>query len=74
MVQGDKSGNQRFDTSTFGNQMDSSSKRNGFLALQKHVAAKEATKTSAKVQNSSGIKNNWGPFKDRNDFVNMHFC
>lgn len=75
MVQGEKCGN-RIDASCINHGTDSSSKRNGFMALQKHVAtSKSSSKTSnSNSQNSSRTNNsNWGPFKDRNDFVNMHF-
>lgn len=74
MVQGEKSGNQSFDTSALG-QMDASVKRSKFLALQKSNAASDKVKpsTTTNHQMTSSTKGNWGPFKDRNDFVNMHF-
>lgn len=77
MVQGEKCGN-HVDASCINYGVDSTSKRNGFLALQKHVAATKSASSkssSGHNQNSERTKNsNWGPFKDRNDFVNMHFC
>lgn len=73
MTQGEKYGNQ-IDTSSLNHGYDSSSKRNGFIALQKHVSTTKKA-TNASSQDSGKTKNNnWGPFKDRNDFVNMHFC
>lgn len=72
MVQGEKYSSSRGDI-TFGKHSGKSdeSKRIGFMALQKHVNAKTTTNTA---KTSSGSPSNWGPFKDRNDFVNMHFC
>lgn len=74
MVQGEKYSSSRNDVS-YGKHSEKSdeSKRNGFMALQKHVNAKAST-ISSKTTSNSGASTNWGPFKDRNDFVNMHFC
>lgn len=78
MVQGEKYG-KHIAASCVDYGKDTDSKRSGFLALQKHVAAKKPSPVSKSSsgfnQNSDKAKNsNWGPFKDRNDFVNMHFC
>lgn len=72
MVQGENCGNY-IDTSCTGYGTDSKSKRGGFLAAQQKLAA-EKKAASSKVNQNSSKTNNWGPFKDRNDFVNMHFC
>lgn len=77
MVQGENNSNHHMGSSNFGsysNDSNAMSKRNGFMALQKQVAAKTPVKTTAQVSSNAKVSNNWGPFKDRNDFVNMHFC
>lgn len=74
MVQGENYRN--MGTSNFGsNDSNGASKRDGFMALQKQIAAKTPVKTTTKVSSttSKASTTNWGPFKDRNDFVNMHF-
>lgn len=78
MVQGENRGN-RIVASCDNYGKDSKSKPNGFFALQKHVVSSKSSKTSSSSlgnnQKSDRTKDsNWGPFKDRNDFVNMHFC
>lgn len=73
MVQGEKYERQSFDTSALG-QLDAAAKRSKFLALQKSFVAKTPAKAvNSNQQMANGTKSNWGPFKDRNDFVNMHF-
>lgn len=73
MVQGEKYERQSVDTSAFG-QLDASAKRSKFLALQKSFVANNPAKAANSNQKmASSTKSNWGPFKDRNDFVNMHF-
>lgn len=73
MVQGEKYANQ-IDASCINHGWDSSSKRNGFMALQKQVSTTKSSSTKSNQDSSKSKTNNWGPFKDRNDFVNMHFC
>lgn len=73
MVQGEKYAN-HIDASSINHGMDKSSKRNGFMALQKQVASSKKASTSSSQESSKTKNTNWGPFKDRNDFVNMHFC
>lgn len=52
-----------------------SSKREGFLALQKQIAAKASAKSTSQASSTTKASaNNWGPFKNRKDFNNMHFC
>lgn len=72
--------------STFGNQLKSTeaTKGNDFWTQPKQNASKSVqpaikstttsfthTKSGSTAPNSS---NNWGPFKNREDFVNMHHC
>lgn len=72
--------------STFGNQLKSTeaTKGNDFWTQPKQSAQKNvqpATKstTTSFTHNKSGANaatssSNWGPFKNREDFVNMHHC
>lgn len=71
MAHGDKCKN-LIDTSCIKQGAETKSKQHGFLASQKQSATTKSSSSMAKNQNSSQT-NNWGPFKDRNDFVNMHF-
>lgn len=74
MVQGEKYGSQAsFDTSPFGGQLDAAAKRSKFLSLQKADQAKGSAPAASSTNRQSATNSNWGPFKDRNDFVNMHF-
>lgn len=71
MVQGENMGVSHFGSYS----SNSSSKRDGFMALQKHVAAKASAKlTPHGSSTTKASTTNWGPFKDRKDFNNMHFC
>lgn len=71
MVQGEN-----MDVSNCGSySSNGSSKRDGFMALQKQIANKVTAKsTSLGSSTTKASTNNWGPFKDRKDFNNMHFC
>lgn len=71
--------------STFGNQLKSTeaSKGQDFWTQPKQNGQKNdmqsAFKSSTATHNKSGSttpasSNNWGPFKNREDFVNMHHC
>lgn len=75
MVQGEKyANNQSSSPSVY---KSDESKRNGFMALQKQklLDQKSSGSTGSKSQTTSTAnKNVWGPyFKNKDDFVNMHF-
>lgn len=79
MVHGERFVNSQ-SSCAFGNQSENSdsSKRNGFMALQKKIADKQSatklsTMTNVNKSRSATKTTNWGPFKNREDFVNMHF-
>lgn len=72
--------------STFGNQLKTTdaTKGNDFWSQPKQNATKNVQTvnktTSSMTQHKSGptatatTPSNWGPFKNREDFLNMHHC
>jgi len=80
MVQGERYANNQNGVSNQTNIKSDASKRSGFLALQQQLSdkGKSATASShnkfeAKTAPKTAITSNWGPFKNREDFINMHF-
>lgn len=77
MVQGEKYMNNHSSSQPSAYKSDDS-KRNGFMALQKQkqLDQKSSGSTCNKPSQTSSAsnKNVWGPyFKNKDDFVNMHF-
>lgn len=86
MVQGEKYANSSSSSSNYPSTYKSDeSKRNGFMALQKQKQQQLDQRTTGSTgyglgtksttnQTSTTNKNVWGPyFKNKEDFVNMHF-
>lgn len=87
MVQGEKYANSCSSNSQPTSYKSDESKRNGFMALQKQKPmdqrclgstgsqqSKYASTSSATSSSATTSKNVWGPyFKNKDDFVNMHF-
>lgn len=75
MVQGDKYVNNQIGTNNHPIMSDAS-KRNGFLALQKQLSdkGKSSNVSSHKTNGPAKTTSNWGPFKNKDDFINMHLC
>lgn len=51
-------------------------RKSGYEAIQKRDQEKKATESTSKKNQPSGGAGagGWGSFKNRDNFVNMHFC